>query len=102
MSTDKDAQAFPVAGLASLPNGDFIHPGAGLTAREYAAIKLRVPDSGTDWLDKMILTAMRDELALVALAAVVLTPEYYKSANFALIEQCFLMADAVLAERSKT
>jgi len=27
----------------------------GLTAREHAAIALRVPDSGEDWLDAMIL-----------------------------------------------
>jgi hypothetical protein len=26
----------------------------GMTLREYAAIKLKVPDSGTDWLDDMI------------------------------------------------
>ncbi len=27
----------------------------GMTLRQYAAIKLRVPDSGTDWLDEMIV-----------------------------------------------
>jgi hypothetical protein len=27
----------------------------GVTLRQYAAIKLRVPDSGTDWLDEMIV-----------------------------------------------
>ena len=26
----------------------------GMTLRQYAAIKLKVPDSGTDWLDDMI------------------------------------------------
>lgn len=34
-----------------------------LSAREYAAIKLRVPDSGTDWLDVMISKSLRDEFA---------------------------------------
>ena len=29
----------------------------GLTARQYAAIQLRVPDSGEDWLDRMIRTS---------------------------------------------
>ena len=27
----------------------------GMTLRQYAAIKLKVPESGTDWLDAMIL-----------------------------------------------
>lgn len=26
----------------------------GMTLREYAAIKLKIPESGTDWLDEMI------------------------------------------------
>lgn len=29
-------------------------PNQGMTLREYAAIHLKVPNSGTDWLDKMI------------------------------------------------
>ena len=38
--------AFPVAGF-----GEVIH---GMSIRTYAAIKLRVPESGIDWLDDMI------------------------------------------------
>ncbi len=38
----------------------------GMTLRQYAAIKLRVPNSGTDWLDEMILTSLRDDLAAKA------------------------------------
>lgn len=41
--------------------------GKGMTLRQYAAIKLRVPDSGTDWLDEMILASLRDELAAKAM-----------------------------------
>jgi hypothetical protein len=41
--------------------------GFGLTVREYAAIQLKVPDSGTDWLDGMIRTAQRNELAAKAM-----------------------------------
>ena len=37
-----------------------------MTLRQYAAIKLRVPNSGTDWLDEMILKSLRDELAAKA------------------------------------
>ena len=35
----------------------------GLTKREYAAIHLKQPDSGIEWLDEMIRKAKRDELA---------------------------------------
>lgn len=31
----------------------------GMTLRQYAAIKLKVPNSGTDWLDEMIEEANR-------------------------------------------
>ena len=41
----------------------------GMTLRQYAAIKLRVPNSGTDWLDEMIRQSLRDELAKVAMNA---------------------------------
>ena len=41
---------------------EFDHEG-GMTLRQYAAIKLRVPNSGTDWLDEMIRTSLRDDLA---------------------------------------
>lgn len=41
------------------PDGAEIAPGffsswAGLSAREHAALQLRLPDSGTPWLDEMI------------------------------------------------
>jgi|LakMenE01Jun11ns_1017448.scaffolds.fasta_scaffold9783619_2 hypothetical protein len=31
----------------------------GMTLRQYAAIKLKVPNSGTDWLDDMIRESLR-------------------------------------------
>ena len=40
---------------------------SGMTLRQYAAIKLRVPNSGTDWLDEMIRTSLREELAAKAM-----------------------------------
>ena len=42
-------------------------PCDGMTLRQYAAIKLRVPNSGTDWLDEMIRTSLRDDLAAKAM-----------------------------------
>ena len=38
-----------------------------MTLRQYAAIKLRVPESGTDWLDDMIRKSNRDYFAAAAL-----------------------------------
>ena len=35
----------------------------GMTLRVYAAIQLRVPDSGHVWLDEMIRQAQRDQFA---------------------------------------
>jgi len=39
----------------------------GMTLREYAAIKLKVPDSGTDWLDEMIRQSLKDDFAAKAI-----------------------------------
>lgn len=36
-----------------------INSGSGLSKREYAAIHLRVPDSGTDWLNDMIIESIK-------------------------------------------
>lgn len=46
MSHNQESQvpAFPIPGTEH----------GGLTAREYAAIALRVPESGSPWLDEMI------------------------------------------------
>lgn len=38
----------------------------GMSLRAYAAIQLRQPDSGIDWLDDMIRSARRDDLACQA------------------------------------
>ena len=44
----KNCPAFPTPFASAAPVV------TGLTKREYAAILLRVPDSGEEWLDKMI------------------------------------------------
>jgi len=41
----------------------------GLTARQYAAIHLRVPDSGEDWMDKMIRTSRLADATEVFIAS---------------------------------
>lgn len=59
----KGGPAFPVQHAA-------IWQHHGMTLRQYAAIKLRVPNSGTDWLDEMIRTSLRDEFAAKAIVAI--------------------------------
>jgi hypothetical protein len=51
-NTNTGGPAFPV-GLEA-----FGEDKAGMTLRQYAAIHLKVPDSGTDWLDDMIRQSM--------------------------------------------
>jgi hypothetical protein len=58
---------------------------SGMSLRQYAAIKLKVPDSGIDWLDAMILKSLRDDFAL---ANVSLDTHY-----------AYAVADAMLAAR---
>lgn len=49
------------------PNARAFSEHCGLTAAQYAAIHLRVPASGTPWLDNMIATGRRMEIAAAAL-----------------------------------
>lgn len=62
-NTESQVPAFPIPGTEH-----------GLTAREYAAIALRVPDSGTPWLDEMISKARYLDNCNQAMAAVIANP----------------------------
>lgn len=56
MATEPDDNAFPLAAvMPDLPDA------RGLTAREHAALTLRVARSGTAWLDEMITLAIERE-----------------------------------------
>ena len=56
--TDENKPAFPnEGGPGNLWNDK------GMTLRQYASIKLKVPDSGTDWLDDMIRKSLLDDFA---------------------------------------
>jgi hypothetical protein len=60
VETLMNTPAFPAFGWSM--QGDCIKQ-EGMSLREYAAITLKVPDSGTDWLDAMIRKSLRDQLA---------------------------------------
>ena len=68
---------------------------AGMTLRQYAAIKLRIPDSGTDWLDRMILKSKRDDLAAQALQGMLADSEV-KGSPMEFAERAYTLASAIL------
>ena len=74
---------------------------AGMTLRQYAAIKLRVPNSGTDWLDEMIRQSLRDELAGKAMQGLlkVNRPTDIGGLRQEWADEAYLLADATLKAR---
>ena len=100
--TDKinnGGQAFPrpavftaTLGLASIEQ-------EGMTLREYAAIKLRVPESGTDWLDEMIRESVRDEFAAKAMQGMLSTDRFGTASEETIADWAYEQADAMLRAR---
>lgn len=76
--SNQDKPAFPTLNehQASAHTWQF----QGMSLREYAAIKLRVPDSGTDWLDAMIEKSLLNEFAGKALNGMLAHSTRYKPA----------------------
>ena len=102
---DDGGAAFPVRertlNFSGIDGGRIIGSGSpGMSLRAYAAIKLRVPESGIDWLDAMIVKAKRDEFAGMVMQGFMARPGLSDTtARFALTAyQC---ADAMLAERKR-
>lgn len=74
----------------------------GMSLRQYAAIKLRVPDSGCEWLDAMIRESRRMDFAGQALASMTVAPDYSKGpCDAAMAERAYVIADAMLAARKE-
>ena len=59
MSSEMQSLAFPFSAAGERH--------AGLNMRQYAAIQLKVPNSGTEWLDDMIRTSLRNDFAAIAI-----------------------------------
>lgn len=71
------------------------------TVREYAAIQLRVPDSGTSWLDAMIRKSNRAEFMRAALSGRVFTADSNhtpKKQAREIAKAVGMIADACMAE----
>lgn len=77
----------------------------GMTLRQYAAIKLRVPDSGTDWLDEMIRTSQRDYFAAKAMQGLMGRNWEHINSDAEIIStwaaSAYGVADAMLKAREK-
>ncbi len=89
---NKGGSAFPYTVANGAKSGD-----TGMSLREYAAIKLKVPDSGTVWLDEMIAQSLRNEVAAKAMQALMSRPEHAHFAGSAHYAQAsYVMANAML------
>ena len=75
---------------------------AGMTLRQYAAIKLKVPDSGTDWLDEMIVKSLRNDFAAKAMQSSFGNPmETCPQGKEYIAMHCYKMADVMLETGEK-
>ena len=98
MSNTPNAPAFPFPAY-TYPNGEINFGEGGITIQEYAAIQLRVPDSGTAWLDVMIRKSQRNELAAKALQGFLLDDNGDFSDRIWMAEKAYAFADAMLRAR---
>ena len=77
----------------------------GMSVRTYAAIKLKVPESGIDWLNDMILRANKLELAGIAMQGILACeqahPKAKTSSDEELADCAFDIADAIIASERK-
>jgi len=78
----------------------------GMSLRQYAAIHLQVPDSGDEWLDKMIRKARRDRFAIAAVEGGLIAhlsqpenPGTWRDFVDVIGECAYDIADAMPAER---
>lgn len=102
---DDGGNAFPLT-IAFNNNGDCLcamPEDRGMTLRQYAAIHLKVANSGTDWLDEMIEKSNNDDFAAKAMQAILSNNELISdtdnlSVNW-ITRNSFKIADAMLKAR---
>ena len=71
----------------------------GMTLREYAAIRLKVPNSGTDWLDDMIRDSLRNDMAGQALEGLCANSSFSSNDFEFASAVAYELADAMLKAR---
>jgi hypothetical protein len=91
--------AFPAQPIYRYPDGTTISQNqGGMTLRQYAAIKLCVPDSGLPWLDEMIVQSNRERLAAAALKVILEDPRTRIPQDYVALN-AYYIADAMLKAR---
>ena len=93
-NTNKDRPVHPTTEEHGFNQGE-----PGMTLREYAAIQLKVPDSGTDWLDDMIRKSQRNDLAAKAMQTLLLDDSYDFSERDGIAQKAYAYADAMITAR---
>lgn len=83
-----------------------LHPGMSL--RDYACIKLKVPESDREWLNELIVKSLRNEFAEMAMDGVqqmicllAKAGDTEKANVRSIVKECYEYADAMLKEREK-
>jgi hypothetical protein len=93
MNQDTSGPALPTGTGGNTPYS------TGMTLRQYAAIKLKVPDSGHDWLDEMITKSIRDGIAAKVLQGICASGPSVDYPNALLTYESYVLADAMLEAR---
>lgn len=112
MNKNNGGPAFPtpIDGVGNYADPHYAKEGVqgpGMTLREYACIHLRVPETNHDWLNELIRTAQRDELAAKAMPVAMEkalgapTDEGLAEAMALVPELAQAMADAMLKAREQ-
>ena len=81
------------------PSKDCRYQDVGMTLRQYAAIKLCVPDSGVPWLDEMIVQSNRERLAAAALQGLMAEYDPEDELEQHIAKWSYKAADAMLKAR---
>lgn len=101
MSDEQTKQTIDDGGPA-FPNPTWAQ---GMSTRTYAAIELKVPESGIDWLDDMIRQANKRELAGMAMQGIWATSDQlgdHRNVGLDMIaDWAFEQADAMIAQLRK-
>jgi hypothetical protein len=70
-----------------------------MNLRQYAAIKLKVPNSGTDWLDEMIRQSLKDDFAAKAMQGLLAADTQFTMYSAQIAEIAYKQADEMLKAR---
>ena len=102
MSKETGGSAFPTPHYTNA-NGETQWGADGMSLRQYAAIKLKVADSGVDWLDEMIIKSKRDDIAAKAMQARMTAfcglETFHNWSNAEIAADAYELADAMLKAR---